>query len=235
MLPNSNEPVLLAMQFAERQSLFGCDQAAVYSNKTMQIGTDFISIFVNVNLECRFGGEFKTALNKEIFDVVWRKILDDGVFKFYEWTAKVDPDAVFFPGRLKFMLPKYAAGEKGVYLNNCPKRGLHGPLEVLSSKAVEIYVSYVEQCNSHFTELCSGDCKWGEDMFMDQCLSKVLGLTNHPLETRLMCEDKCDCKDFYFCKKGNDRVSYHPFKSVGAYETCLANAMQDQLPSSAYR
>merc|ERR550525_1212950 len=68
MLPSSYEPVLLAMQFAERQSLFGCDQAAVYSNKTMQIGPDFISIAVDVNLQCSFGGEFKTALSKEIFD-----------------------------------------------------------------------------------------------------------------------------------------------------------------------
>lgn len=64
MLPSSYEPVLLAMQFAERQSLFACDQAAVYSNKTMQIGPDFISNVVNVNLQCSMGGEFKTALTR---------------------------------------------------------------------------------------------------------------------------------------------------------------------------
>lgn len=220
MLPHSNEPILLAMQYAERQSLFGCDQAAVYSNKTMQIGPDFISIAAHVNLECKFGGEFKTALNKDIFDTVWRKIVDDGVFKFYAWTVKVDPDAVFFPGRLKFLLPKYTPGDKGMYLNNCPRRGLHGPLEVLSSKAVEIYVGYEDQCNTHFEKLCSGDCHWGEDMFMDQCLMKVLGVDRQN-ESNLLVEDHCDPPPHWKDCKSDKDVAFHPFKTTETYQTCL--------------
>lgn len=223
MLPSSIEPILLAMQYAERQSLFACDQAAVYSNRTMQIGPNFISTYVFVNMECKKGGEFHTVLNKYIFDAVWKQLVDDGVYKSYTWTVKVDPDAVFFPGRLKGLVAKYTPGPEGLYLNNCPRRGLHGPLEVLSSKAVEMYVSYVSKCDTHFTQLCSGDCQWGEDMFLDQCLLRVLGVRRRN-ETQLLVEDHCDpppnwrsCEDYSY-------VAYHPFKSTEEYQACLESS-----------
>merc|ERR1719382_899873 len=73
--------------------------------------------------------------------------------------------------------------------------------------------------------------QWGEDMFIDQCLHTVHHLTA-PIEPRLMCEDHCDCRDYYWCKHGPQIVSYHPFKTVAAYENCIANAV-DGPPAPA--
>merc|ERR1719356_1530603 len=72
---------------------------------------------------------------------------------------------------------------------------------------------------------------WGEDMFLDQCLSKVLKV-DRQMDERLMCEAHCDCPDWFWCKNGTDRVIYHPFKQKDLYRQCLANAldMSGDLP-----
>jgi len=62
-------------------------------------------------------------------------------------------------------------------------------------------------------------------MFIDQCLGKILRVTPKPVDNRLMCESHCECPAWYWCKNGTDRVSFHPFKTVEAYEVCMANAL----------
>ena len=69
---------------------------------------------------------------------------------------------------------------KGVYINNC-KYGLHGPIEILSSTAVTELVRGRERCAKHFTHECGGECAWGEDLFIDQCLWKVSNKNLSPL------------------------------------------------------
>merc|ERR1719220_2047052 len=109
------------------------------------------------NLTCKKGGEFGTALNTEIFLAVWARVVSDGRFQVHDWTVKVDPDCGFFPDRLRTILLHHAEGPAGVYLNNC-KLGLHGPLEVLSRKAVSAWWAGVPKCQQHFNQACSGDC-----------------------------------------------------------------------------
>lgn len=74
----------------------------------------------------------------------------------------MDPDTVFFPARLKVAVAFHPDTYNGLYLNNC-KLGLHGPLEVLSSRAVSRWHEGIGNCHHHFNTVCSGPCRWGED------------------------------------------------------------------------
>jgi hypothetical protein len=74
--------------------------------------------------------------------------------------------------RLRVALAFHHDEEGGVYFNNC-KFGLHGPIEVFSQKAVDVWQGGRQRCVHHFEKLCSGPCLWGEDMFIDQCLQSA--------------------------------------------------------------
>ncbi|CAK0905795.1 unnamed protein product [Prorocentrum cordatum] len=170
MIPGSMEPMLLAWEFENAQSFFRCDEYAVFSNQTLTVVPGLVSKTVASDLHCEKGGEFGTALNTEIFITVWTAVVADGRYKFHDWTVKADPDSVFFPSRLRTILAKYNEDVKsapnGVYLNNC-HRGMHGPIEVISKKAVQVWVEGIPSCQSHFVQLCQGEtasgartCSW---------------------------------------------------------------------------
>jgi len=230
MTPGSTEKDLLEWQYNHQASIFACDGYAVYSNAELEVVPGVTTKVVESDLKCGYGGDSQSALNSWIFVAVWDKVCDDAEYKAYKWVVKVDPDCVFFPDRLLQLLPAY--GEAQI-INNC-KYGLHGPIEVFSSAAIDMLgQEYAASFDGKAPKRCIEQLhfgQWGEDMFIDQCL-KVLGLTNKPLVPRMICEDHCECPDFYWCQKGSDRVSYHPFKSVGAYEACMANAMADTQPA----
>eukprot|EP00440_Ansanella_granifera_P006103 gb/GFBE01006619.1/.p1 GENE.gb/GFBE01006619.1/~~gb/GFBE01006619.1/.p1 ORF type:complete len:422 (+),score=80.39 gb/GFBE01006619.1/:1-1266(+) len=229
MLPKGYETELLAWQFVNQASIFACDKYAVYTNVSMEVGrnTGLFTRVVDSDLHCELGGDSYSALNAWIFIAVWKRVLDDGYWREYPWTVKADPDAVFFPGRLRPLLPQYYGQP---YINNC-RYGMHGPLEVLGKPALAALAEdYARSADGKAPKNCVEELHfglWGEDMFLNQCLVKVLGVTGgaDPLiEPKLMCEDHCDCKQYYWCKNGSDRVSFHPFKSVDSYQNCMANA-----------
>merc|ERR1712194_658085 len=91
---------------------------------------------------------------------------------------------------------------------NC-KWGLHGAIEVMSRKAVEIYVDGAERCE----ELLEHE--WGEDQYLDSCMNKlgVVSVNEFGLLTETECGEAVDpCK-------GTD-VVFHPFKTVDRYFKC---------------
>lgn len=52
----------------------------------------------------------------------WRRLLEDGRYKFHDWVVKVDPDAAFFPARLRARLAKppfVASTSESAYLRTC--------------------------------------------------------------------------------------------------------------------
>mmetsp|Transcript_119595 Transcript_119595/g.238229 ORF Transcript_119595/g.238229 Transcript_119595/m.238229 type:complete len:531 (-) Transcript_119595:32-1624(-) len=222
MLPWGYEKGLLQMQYRTGASIFGCDEYAVYSNQKIQVAEGVITRIVDSNLKCKMGGEFKTCLNTPIFLKVWDRILKDNRPRLHDWSVKVDPDAVFFPARLRGVLQNHQETPQGIYLNNC-RLGLHGPLEVFSRNAVNAWSYGRNACVKHFRMVCSGDCQWGEDMFIDQCLWKVLKISR-VLEPALLVEDHCepplgwqDCQD-------PGKVAFHPFKDRDGYRECMNNA-----------
>jgi len=230
--PDGYEMGLLALQHRVRISIFACDEYAVYSNKVVEVAPGVNTTMVNSDLKCESGGEFGTALNTDIFMTVWTKVISDGRYRYNHWTVKADPDAVFFPERLRIAVhfhSEAASQPRGAYLNNC-KFGLHGPLEAFSQLAVQTWAAGSAKCVQHFDDLCSGPCLWGEDMFIDQCLEKVL-LVQRVNDWNLLSEAHCDSKDWHDCRNG--AIAFHPFKSEGEYKGCMANASFGALPMSA--
>jgi len=230
MVPFGYEPQLMAWQYNHQVSIFTCDKYAVYSNKTMEVGTNtgLYTHAAESDLHCEYGGDSYSALNSWIFIAVWKKVLEDGYWREYPWTIKVDPDTVFFPGRLRPLLMQYY-GEP--YLNNC-KYGLHGPIEVFGQPALEkLNADYEASFDGKSPKACVEHLhfgQWGEDMFINQCMLKVYKITGSqdPVTVpTLMCEAHCDCDDYYWCNAGPDRVTYHPMKSIDSYKNCLANAL----------
>jgi len=226
MLPFGYEVELLAWQYAHQVSIFDCEKFAVYTNKSMEVGsgTGLFTHVVDSNLHCQVGGDSQSALNSWIFIAVWKKVLSDGYWREYPWTVKVDPDAVFLPLRARPILMQYY-GEP--YINNC-HYGMHGPVEFFGQPAMAaLNGEYEASYDGKAPKACVEELHfglWGEDMFMDQCLRKVLQVTNGEppaLAPELMCEAHCDCPEWIWCS--GDQVSFHPFKSIDSYKNCMAN------------
>jgi len=222
MLPRSYEQTLLVRQLHDSVSIFACEEYAVYSNEALQLAPGVLTGVVESNLTCKRGGEFKTALNTPIFLAVWRKLCDDGRYLLHDWTVKVDPDTVFFPQRLRHRLQSYIDVPEGVYFNNC-QFGLHGPLEVFSRNAARVWSAGMKRCESHFARLCKGPCQWGEDMFIDQCLSRVLHVRRLH-DGKLLQEDHCNPPVGWQTCKAKQVVAFHPFKQLPMYLKCIKHA-----------
>jgi len=224
-VPTSYEPKMLQWQHTHKVSIFACDGFDVYSNKAIAIAQGVVAKVVDSDLKCEYGGDSGTALNAWIFIAVWKKVIDDASYSHFDWVVKVDPDCVFFPDRLGLIL---RGVEKKGYINNC-QYGMHGPIEVFSSSAVSILgADYKASWDGKAPKRCVKKQDfglWGEDMFLDQCLGKILEVKPRPLFPQLMCEAHCDCPAWYWCQNGTQRVSYHPFKTVESYANCMANAL----------
>eukprot|EP00406_Dinophysis_acuminata_P023855 CAMPEP_0179347952 /NCGR_PEP_ID=MMETSP0797-20121207/73439_1 /TAXON_ID=47934 /ORGANISM="Dinophysis acuminata, Strain DAEP01" /LENGTH=474 /DNA_ID=CAMNT_0021062717 /DNA_START=25 /DNA_END=1449 /DNA_ORIENTATION=+ len=222
-LPDSYELGLLGMQYERGASLFACDEYAIYSNQKIEVAPGVLTGIVQSDLKCQKGGEFGTALNTDIFMAVWDKVFADTRFQYHDWTVKVDPDAVFFPFRLRDLVVNHKEYQGGVYLNNC-HRGMHGPLEVFSRIAVFVWRERRQECINHFQQECSGPCKWGEDMWLDQCL-QFLKVTRQD-DWNLLLEEACDPPpNWSTCQSPNKNlVAFHPYKTVESYAQCMNNA-----------
>eukprot|EP00418_Pyrodinium_bahamense_P098546 CAMPEP_0179027194 /NCGR_PEP_ID=MMETSP0796-20121207/8913_1 /TAXON_ID=73915 /ORGANISM="Pyrodinium bahamense, Strain pbaha01" /LENGTH=707 /DNA_ID=CAMNT_0020723315 /DNA_START=1 /DNA_END=2127 /DNA_ORIENTATION=+ len=227
MLPWGGEIFLLQQQFTVGANMFGCDQYSIYSSEVINVAPGVQTVIARNDLKCTTGGEFKTALNTDIFIDIWKKVVAEGKHLMTDWTVKVDPDTVFFPARLRQVLAplqaRAAGAIRGMYLNNC-KFGMHGPMEVLSRTAVGMWFSGIDRCIGFFKGLCSGKCLWGEDMFMDQCFRRQLAIeriNNYDV----LREDHCNPPPGWNTCRNRSTVAFHPFKAVAPYEACLTAAL----------
>jgi len=227
MLPFGYEIELLKFQYGIQGSIFACDAAAVYSNRSLTVAPGLETSVVPVDLTVKFGGDSYSALNTWIFIAIWKKVIDEGWHKQYAWIVKVDPDAVFFVDRLR---PILAANLGAGYINNC-RFGLHGPIEVLAANTLSTFeADYASSWDGKAPDKCVKQLhfgQWGEDFFLSQCMKKVYNI--YPkLDENLMCEAHCSCPSWYWCADGTQRVTYHPFKRVDMYSQCMANALSGQ-------
>mmetsp|Transcript_64194 Transcript_64194/g.184472 ORF Transcript_64194/g.184472 Transcript_64194/m.184472 type:complete len:421 (+) Transcript_64194:90-1352(+) len=242
MVPFSYEQKLLEAQLGLGVGVFGCTEYTIFSNDTFVLRpsppasvappkagrvtpgsvaqastSELYTLPIGGSLHVELGGKWKTAMNTDIFVRVWTAAILLGTFRKHAWTVKADPDTVFLPARLQSLLRTEPEG--AVYLNNC-KFGLHGPLEVFSTQAVKAWWEGKDHCKKHFWRLCSGDCFWGEDMFVDQCLQKVVKVPRDTVET-LLFEDHCDPPKGWDSCESKTVVAFHPFKDVKSYAKCL--------------
>lgn len=217
MLPDGYEFELLQEQLRREVGLFSCDAYSVLSSREMELSAGpprVVTEIVLGSLKCEIGGEYMTALNSEIFVRVWKKVASIGTWRQHDWTLKLDPDCVFLPWRLQSRLKGGSTDDK-VYINNF-KEGLHGPIEVLSRKAMEVYDGGMERCVSELSHEWS---LWGEDVFLRHCLG-TLGVNrvdDFSLLTETFDHSLPDCSS-------SESVAFHPLKKPDDWFACLDRA-----------
>jgi len=223
MLPWSAEQALMELQYQERKGIFACEHSAVYSNVSIRVGELPVRL-VHTDLSCPLGGQWNTRLNTPIFRKLWNQVLDDGQHLVAAWSVKVDPDAVFLAHRLQAILSTgahdVAEDGNGMFLNNCRCTAtMHGPLEVISRRALQVYAARSEtECQGPVLYQPDGQRPEQEDVYMRLCL---LALGSKQInEFSLLSEQFCDMD--WSCK--DNHVSFHPFKTATAYRDCLTNA-----------
>jgi len=231
------EPVLLGAQHEKRASIFACDEHVVFANEEVDFGprdpwktqenlkgVDVVRIKIPASALGDFmkpGTTTSSFLNTEVFIVAWDLIVADGRFWHHDWVVKADPDAVFFPQRLKARLETITSPDflsnPPVYIVNCDRKfgiwnaspKLFGSLEVFSRTAVGAYAHEgVKKCKQMDF---SG---WGEDYYMELCMD-LLGVKAHS-DFDMLGDERChpaSCFD-------QEKVVFHPFKDAASYFTC---------------
>merc|ERR1719330_175668 len=59
---------------------------------------------IEESLAVAYGGKWMTALNTGVFNRLWMEVIRLQRYRLYDWSVKVDPDAVFFADRLRALL-----------------------------------------------------------------------------------------------------------------------------------
>jgi hypothetical protein len=219
-VPWTSEPDLLRMQIGSHISIFSCDAFDVYSHPQLDLGT-YKTRLVKMDLHVPICGEFHTVCNTPVFRKLWQQLIEDGQFMRHDWTVKVDPDAVFLPDRLRqtvqSIADKVAREEKGAFLNNC-KLGLHGPLEVVSRRAMEVFAAAYDDINCGYAPQ--------EDVYLETCMTN-LGVAKID-KFDILAEHECyrdgwrQDPDWQDCTNG--KAAFHPFKTTKDYSECLTRA-----------
>lgn len=197
--------------FMQRQmgaGIFACDGHAVYSDTNVNIDglktTLIRSTASGVSTD-------KTAANSQVFMNTWNTLLTSTKWYEYDFIAKVDPDCVFFPARLRGHVHTYVG--QNVFFLNCGKyvpATMYGALEVYSKSSLGAYLSAHGRCESSFPFGA-----WGEDKYMTNCL-EMLGCKSVVDFGNFLHDERCwgvDC--------GNKQaVAFHAFKQVNQWYNC---------------
>jgi len=203
----------------KRASIFGCNDFAVISSIKTSLGwgrpgCGKVNTWVNDVPAVSMGqwgvGEMTTNswLNTNAFIVAWDTLMNSGKLWDHDWIVKLDPDAVFFPDRLRSRVGSHTG--QSAYFLNCDHGTplLYGALEVFSKEAIGTYHANVGKCKGLQWH------GWGEDMYMQQCM-QAIGAT--PINDFSLVGDK-SC-GYAPCTDGS-RVAFHAFKDVGSWMGC---------------
>lgn len=220
---------LVVEQQRRHVSIFQCDEYSVFSDggDPMPIGIDpngqsIMSIVIPA-IKQKVGDLQKGAttdswLNTNTFLQVWDLAKKDGRFQRHDWTVKVDPDAVFFPARLRTSLLPHTVSGGNLYVMNCDKYttvALYGSLEIFSQKALRTYVDEQWTCRNELP--WHG---WGEDFFMSHCMDRLgVGRLN---DFSLIGDKRCHyapCSD-------TTKTVYHDYKGKEPWFKCYDMSVQ---------
>jgi len=218
MLPEGLEKQLLRHQARNGYGIFQCDETTVFSSKSVRLAGDFYTEPLrHTDPHCRKGGAFGTVMNTPVFRKIWNQILQDGRFVNHDWVVKVDPDTVFLASRLRHMLhkPEFsdATHGNGSVLHNCGS-SFHGPLEILSRRAVEVLGQSMSACQH----------KPQEDFFLSLCLDMAhahVHIRNDLLADKWCRLNGIGQKDPDWEECASAHVAFHPFKTPEAFQQCM--------------
>mmetsp|Transcript_79323 Transcript_79323/g.256872 ORF Transcript_79323/g.256872 Transcript_79323/m.256872 type:complete len:559 (+) Transcript_79323:118-1794(+) len=203
------ETKALRDQLARHGGIFACDEFAVFS------------VFDETKLGDWLGDTLRTKVipapedspNATSFLDTWRMVKEDGRFRHHDWIAKVSPDTVFFPERLRSSVKQHTTADGlSLYFLKCDKFNptqLYGLIEVRSRRAMEAYFWGEPRCRDKL----DGQ-GWSEDHFMQECL-KLLQVSS-VFEKNLLADTSCgsvNCWD-------KSKVAFHDFPDVNAFNDC---------------
>jgi hypothetical protein len=222
MLPYGIEVLLLRQQAEHGTGIFACEETTAFSSRSVRLSAKFYTEpLYNTSLYCRRGGTWGTYLNTHIFQKIWMQIIYDGRYKFHDWSVKVDPDTVFFPNRLRDILrdPEFRESEihNGAVVHNCG-HGLHGPIEVLSRRAMQVFGENMWDCGK----------KPQEDFFLSECMDRLQARVHY--RDDVLAESGCflegkGMKDPKWQGCYTAHAAFHPFKSPEQQTECRAHAL----------
>jgi len=176
------------------------------------------------SLEAQKGPQ-SNPLNSLAFRTAWDALRSSGQLEGHDWIVKVDPDAVFFPSRLrehlKAYMPGHGNGWDNVFLENCPRfQSMQGPIEVISKKGATTLETGIKWCGGVWGS--------GEDQFLTKCLQQLgVGGTMEPtLLNDVYCDGYADCDDSW-------KVAFHPHKSTWDFDKCYNASWGAELKKQA--
>jgi hypothetical protein len=155
-----------------------------------------------------------TAANTALFMNAWDAILERTTALTFDFTLKLDPDAVLVAHRVREHLGAYVG--QNTFVRNCNKAPdnpdfpmMFGSMEVLTQKALWTYKGSKDRCKNELDWYA-----WGEDLFLGKCL---LHLGVGPADDfSIISDGVCtgvNCYDDW-------SAAFHPFKSPGAWIDC---------------
>jgi hypothetical protein len=228
--PNTYETAVMATQLQLQAGLFACDGHLVISNVTADVLFTEKHLAERIPVSVIQGSMWVPltygphghahALNGQVFRRAWDLLFLDGAYEKYDWTIKLDVDAVIIPPRVRFLLrdrPKRDGVYEPMYLLNAGQDAvgnlLHGPAEVLSTSAMKRFKVGIGQCR----ELLNSS-QMGEDLWLNKCLQllKVPGVQ----ELRLLQDAYMWGKKHVECQ--TDQAVFHPLKTPQEWSRCVA-------------
>jgi len=245
----SYELDLLRSQLKFGAGMFGCNRWDVFSDVNVELSpgppTPLYTVQVTDPLN-----EFHRAKRPEtgvwvnwgVFFQVWLMIRSNGKWHDYDWTVKVDADAVFLPQRLVNWLRPKKTTPHGIYFENCKnvQYGFFGNIEVFSQKAAAVYTANLEDCHQELGEcaMSGRGCDWtwgpwGEDVFAQKCMDRhgVEKVEAFDLTTDGACEaDRPADQKWNKHWKAPDCSNVttpviHPYKTPTEWFACLGQIM----------
>jgi len=219
-MPSSYEKGLLQYQIDVNGGIFACDGYNTYAAEPDTLrNADGLAVEAIQIPKIKVGkSQDGTAGNAKLFMAVWDKVIAGGKFRNYDWTIKVDADAVMLPWRVRDHMRPHV-GEK-VYVVNCNKYPdspnfpmMYGSMEIFSQPAMAVYAKNSWKCGKELPWAA-----WGEDYFMTKCMDYV-GV-DRIADFGVIGDNVCtgaNCEDSY-------TGAFHPFKSVDTWKECWLTA-----------
>jgi len=224
---------LLKSQLEGHVGMFACNDNLVIGTEEFTIGKDECGVekkSIKKDLpkvsKGMYGVNAETSswLNVPIFLICWDAVIESGKVWENDFTVKLDPDTVFFPGRLGYQLKQHKG--KPIYTTDCRFWGgdtvgkLFGSIEVLSQQAVGTYKGSKDTCQN------LGWQGWGEDMWLQNCMDAI------GVPPMIIADWVTDgtCPEGGYADCGDPKwIAVHPKKDAGEWWDCWKQSQpQDQ-------
>lgn len=220
-MPSSYEKGLIQTQINENAGIFQCDGYDLFSAEPITLGPsrDGTRVAAVLIPKIKVGmSQDGTAGNAKLFMAVWDKVIAGGRFRYYDWTIKVDPDAVLLAWSLREHMLKHTG--KTVYVVNCNKFPdspnfpmMYGSVEIFSQQAMLKYAKSSWECGSKLPWE-----KWGEDYYMTHCLDYIN--VSRVGDYTVIADDTCTGAT---CEE-DGVAAFHPFKTQQSWLQCWSVA-----------